>query len=230
MSNIILHENFQYFVRKYGPPTDVVAATEEQLNELTKIVPSTYVDFIRVYGFGRYYDGLFQMCRPYEMKAVTDIIFAGDPQIDPEDVHVVGYNAFGELYCWTGAFYKIRVTLATGMVFSHALTWPNWKPEITPEQAVSYILPVQEDVDFEDHLCEPMYVRCQTQYGKLEPGECYGFFPALAVSGIFSPMRSVEHIKRVKALEHFTILAQMGEFYLTDTDGEKFVAIRPIGS
>ena len=74
-----------------------------------------------------------------------------------------------------------------------------------------------------------MYERCQAMHGHLEAGECYGFFPALAVVGIGSPFRRVENIQRVKAMEHFAILAQMGDFHLMKTVPGGVAPVRRIG-
>jgi len=89
--------------------------------------------------------------------------------------------------------------------------------------------PMEEFADFLDIMGNPMYAACQKAHGKLEPGECYGFFPALAISGVFGPFRRVENIKRVKALEHFTILAQMDTFHLVRLAPEGYAPVRPIG-
>jgi hypothetical protein len=77
-----------------------------------------------------------------------------------------------------------------------------------------------EETDFVDQYGEPLYRGCQEKYGRLEPGECYGFFPALAISGIFGPHRTIENIRRVKAMEHFAILAQLDAFQLARVGAE----------
>ncbi|MER0240400.1 T6SS immunity protein Tdi1 domain-containing protein [Fulvimarina sp. MAC8] len=92
------------------------------------------------------------------------------------------------------------------------------------------ILPFQQDdVDFSDYLGEPMFSPCVERYGAPTMDECYGFFPALAIAGLDSPTRSVDHIKRVKALEHYTFLAQLDTFYLTRIGPSGFESVRPIG-
>ena len=60
----------------------------------------------------------------------------------------------------------------------------------------------------------------------LELGECYGFFPALAMGG--AP--KLENLKRVKALVHFAFLAQLQPFTLMDYLARPIKAIRQIGS
>ncbi|MGF6232841.1 hypothetical protein QFZ27_006796 [Inquilinus ginsengisoli] len=88
--------------------------------------------------------------------------------------------------------------------------------------------PDLEIIDFPDQYGDPLYRRCQEKYGRLEPGECYGFFPALAISDIFGPHRTIENIRRVKAMEHFTILAQLDAFRLARVGVEGAEPVRPI--
>jgi hypothetical protein len=80
-----------------------------------------------------------------------------------------------------------------------------------------------------DSLDQPMFDRCVAAHGPLERGECYGYFPAVATVGLDSPMRRLENIRRVKALEHFAILAQLGTFHLMKLERGAYVSVRPIG-
>jgi len=69
--------------------------------------------------------------------------------------------------------------------------------------------------------------------GPLAPGEVYGFFPALQLGGAYT----IESLRRVKAPEHFALLAQlapMNLIELTPPEPPRFpygrhVIIRPIG-
>ncbi|MFP3393651.1 DUF1851 domain-containing protein, partial [Brevibacillus sp. SIMBA_076] len=57
-----------------------------------------------------------------------------------------------------------------------------------------------------------LFSRANAKLGTLEIGECYGFFPALALGGACG----LEYLKRVVAPEHFAIIAQTLEFKLVD--------------
>lgn len=74
-----------------------------------------------------------------------------------------------------------------------------------------------------------MLRRCIAAHGRLALGECYGFFPALDLAGLESPFRRVENIRKVRALEHFAILAQMQPFFLRKMGPEGNVRVRQIG-
>ncbi len=61
--------------------------------------------------------------------------------------------------------------------------------------------------------------------GPLEPGECYSFFPALALGGPARP----ENLRRVPAREHVALLAQLGEIQLIDHAAWPEKIIRALG-
>jgi hypothetical protein len=57
-----------------------------------------------------------------------------------------------------------------------------------------------------------MFKKCIKRLGKLKHGECYGLVLALALGG----SADLDSVRRVKALEHFTFLAQLGQVDLVD--------------
>lgn len=57
-------------------------------------------------------------------------------------------------------------------------------------------------------------------------GECYGFFPALEIGGV----SLVENTRKVKALEHFTFLAQLGPVRLFDYSSGRQQFVRELGA
>jgi hypothetical protein len=62
---------------------------------------------------------------------------------------------------------------------------------------------LQEERDF--------FTAAVARLGALEPGEIFGFFPALQLGGKYA----VENLQRARAEQHFTILAQLDPFKLT---------------
>lgn len=69
--------------------------------------------------------------------------------------------------------------------------------------------------------CLPCKVDCQRHLG-----ECYGFFPALEIGGV----SLVENTRKVKALEHFTFLAQLGPVRLFDYSSGRQQFVRELGA
>ncbi len=72
-----------------------------------------------------------------------------------------------------------------------------------------------------DENSKPLFPSALKTLGRLEFGECYGFVPARALGG----EAKLENLQRMRALEHFSILASLGRFHLVDyaTGQQKFV-------
>ncbi len=80
--------------------------------------------------------------------------------------------------------------------------------------------------EYYDNVHQPLFKRAQKKCGQLEIGECYGFVPALALGGV----ADIDHIKRMNAAAHFSIVAQTMNFHLIDVQSYgNSVAVRPIG-
>jgi hypothetical protein len=106
------------------------------------------------------------------------------------------------------------------------LSSPNKKIIKTESSERTFITPFGSDNDFYDINGNALFKRAVKKLGPLEIGECYGFFPALALGG--SP--ELEHLKRVSAPEYFAIVAQTMDFNLIDVQGYgDSVIMRPIG-
>lgn len=224
-----LHKDLLYSIEALGTTTQIRSATDSEVKRIREILPSPLADMIEDMGFCSFSDGLFYTCNPDDMKSILALTFGTDPDFSHKDCHVVGYSAFGDLYIWSEKYYRFNINLAEGFIFCRALTVPNWRPSATPEHLAANMIPERETIDFVDQYGQPLYQRCQEKYGRLESGECYGFFPALAISGIFGPHRTIEHIRRVKAMEHFAIIAQLDAFQLARVGVDGAEPVRPIG-
>lgn len=66
-----IHENLQYTLEEYGPVKQIRFASKPELSELRRVLPQTVGDFIEEKGFCSFHNGLFTMCNPDEMRAVT---------------------------------------------------------------------------------------------------------------------------------------------------------------
>ncbi len=71
-----------------------------------------------------------------------------------------------------------------------------------------------------------MFERATKKLGKLKREECFGFVPALAFGG----SNKLDHLRRVRAPEHFQILAGLSDFGLIKYDANgREVFVRTIG-
>ncbi|MFS4439332.1 GAD-like domain-containing protein [Paracoccaceae bacterium GXU_MW_L88] len=227
----MIDENFQYELKKAGQPSDVIYLSEDELSALSEKMPENLIDFIREVGLGVYYGGLYRMWPPEKFKPILALVFGADEDFSHKDCYVLGETAFGELWGWSEKWGIFRIDLPSAMVFCSNLTQTEKNiSEIDLSRFSSLIFPIDEgDVDYYDYDDEVMYQRCVEAHQQPARDQCFGFFPALALSGVFGPNRSVENIRLVKALEHYTLLAQMDRFYLTTVDSDGYKPIRVIG-
>lgn len=222
-------ENFKYYLDKYNPVLTGEKPDPAVISRLSKIYPASLVEFISEYGFPSFHGGLFQFCDPEDFKSVLALIFKADPDFNHDECHVVGYTAFGQLRCWSPKFFEVDIELPLGTLYCPLLTIPGWQQKASADHVASGMVPDREDADFLDVNGESMFDRCVAAYGPLKKGECFGFVPALAISGAFGPLQRVENIKRLLALEHFSILAQLDEFNLMKITPSDIVPVRRIG-
>jgi hypothetical protein len=235
----MLDSYFAETIEDLGPPQRCAPLSPEQDARLSKHLPESFMGFLREYGFGDYFDRKIQYCDPVEFSSVLALVFGGDEDFSHKDCFVVGHSAFGRLVCWSERHDQFEIDLVDLRLTSRKLAPTEFvlpagmpkRPRSTDPNVLARSLLVSDRKDYEefDANDEPMFDRCVAQHGSLERGECYGYFPAIAMVGQDSPMRRVENIKRVKALEHFAILAQMGTFHLMKLERGKYTAIRPIG-
>ncbi len=69
---------------------------------------------------------------------------------------------------------------------------------------------ITDDFALIDDEGDDMLPPAIARLGPLEPGEIYGFFPALGFGG----ERKIETLRRVNVVEHLLFLAQLGPFTL----------------
>lgn len=225
------HENIQFYLDENALPDDIEKPSSEIMARMREIFPPSFADFLSEFGFCSFFDRGLQLCNPDEMRSLLPLIFGADKDFHHEDVHIYAYSAFGELYCWSNNLTDFTINLIEGMIFCNRLTY-NYEVTATLDHIASMLLIDRDYIDFYDYNDDLMLERCINQYGKPDKGQCYGFFPALAlIGGSDSPMNKIDNIKKVQAFEHFAILAQLDSFYLTTTsrDGNSFVKVRPIG-
>ncbi len=233
------NQDFSDRISRIGPPKRTAPLNQYQISDILCCLPESLLDFFCLYGIGDYFNRRVQYCYPLEFSPVLALIFGKDDEFSPEDCFVVGYSAFGRLLCWSqrqDVFFidlvDLRLTsrkLAPA-VFGNMDGLPARERSGDPNLLARSLLPFEpEDYEEFDANGQPMFERCVAMHGPLERGECYGYFPAIATVGLDSPMRRVENIRRIPALEHFAILAQLGTFHLMRLERGRYTSVRPIG-
>ncbi|ASW09848.1 MULTISPECIES: T6SS immunity protein Tdi1 domain-containing protein [unclassified Rhizobium] len=221
-----MNKLYEDIIRKFGEPASNASFTEEERLALRKSFPDQVADFCFDIGRSVLREGLIQSCHPDDMRGVLALIFGADRDFSHDNCHAFAYSAFGVIFFWMKDYGYGNIS-----VYEGRLTQKNFvkgQPAgATAANAVSVPFWLSDQaLDFEDGVGKPLFKRASKKLGFLETGECYGFVPALALGGV----SDIAHLKRLKASEHFAIVAQTMEYNLIDVQGYgQSVVVRPIG-
>lgn len=201
----------EYLPEMFGPARDTVAMAQEDINSLEKRVPKTLVQFWRNYTLGVYGSGLLHLCNPIHFDPLLEILFANDSDFHPAATSLYAFTVFGTLYLWNSVHGAMTLYLLDGSLVASGYTCPEKRqtPNIDISSNIFSFSPKRADLEDDNG---PLFSRAVEKLGEPNLDECYGFFPALALRG----ERRLENLKRVKALEHFVILAQLTPLVLKD--------------
>ncbi|MCK9541316.1 MAG: DUF1851 domain-containing protein [Novosphingobium sp.] len=194
--------------------------------ELGRMLPPELGGFLLECGIGIWLDGRFQFCDPLRFQPIVDMLLQADRDFRPERTALFGYSAFGEIMAWNHDHGLLQVNLPRMWASISAVVAGG-----TPDQTVIATLAGIGDLNYgdwneDDTANAPLlFKRVRKAHGPLEPGEVYGFVPALEAGG----RAHVETARRLKALEHFAILAQFGPATLFDYAGGEQVRVRELG-
>ena len=234
-----IEKNYQIRAEKLGPPLAREPMPEAELAYCEGRLPPRLIRFIDELGHATFQQGGVTIAKPSTLAPILALVFKADPDLSHDDCTVVSYNPFGDLLVWSNTLKSFRISLAEGRISSQELAPTKFgpalakpKPATPPDPnlvARGAVMVRPEDFDFLDYAGQEMLARCVAMHGPIALGECYGFFPALALAGVESPMRRVENIRRVPALEHFAFLAQAQPFYLTKVGPTGIEKVREIG-
>lgn len=209
-----MNEDVAYLVERLGPLEATVPVDPAEVRAWQGRLPSGLLELWAAQGLGRWARGRFQFCRPQDYVSVTEAVFAGDPEFSPGETHLIGYGAFAELVFWNQSRQIVLADLPrlTGSASSFRA---GWKPVDANVALTGCLLTIKYKESFnafEEGSGAPMFARCLKALGTLGLGECYGFFPPLAMGG--AP--KLANVKRVAAREHFAILSQLGRVRMLD--------------
>jgi|GEM_PF-490452 len=235
----MLERNIEMRLKKIGEPQGGTPLSSEQLEYVRNHLPPAFVDVLKEYGFGGVFNNGWQLCDPLAYRSLAAMIFKADPDFSHNNTHIVGYSAFGDLAVWSEQYwsvtidllqYRVRSSKLAPSVFNIPIPVPRNTQPINANTMARTVLPSDvDDREFWDRDNQPLFARCVKEYGALELGQCYGFVPSLGATGYNSKFRYLEHIQRLSALEHFTIISQFKPFHLTRLNMGQKEIIREIG-
>ena len=208
--------SFERLVERYGIPEQAYRPSSAEFQALDGHVPDDLLAFWQAHGIGLWEKGRFQFCLPQRFAPVVNRIFANDCEILPNETHVIGYSAFGNLLVWNEVHQRLLIDLLMLEVDVPKLR-RNKQGQDYPLTVPLVRLGASEttfDVFEDTETAEPLFKRAMAKLGALEPGQCYGFFPAPAFGG----RQTLDHLQRVGAREHFSFLADLDRFRLIGDD------------
>ena len=199
-------------VEVHGQLSHAISVGAEVRGRYAGRVPALVGELWEKLGVGSWGDGQFWLAEPTPYAQILNAAFHNDLELSSADCYVIGYSAFGSLTFWSERHWLGLLDLTCGHVTCTGLVHPHEKKDaelslFAPLYGLESLAPEQFDDDD-----EPLFEQAVESLGPLQPGECYGFFPALAMGG---PPR-LGHLRRTNALAHFAFLAQLTHFTLVD--------------
>lgn len=192
---------FARIIEKFGAPIDRQEVPSSSIERYRGKLPDQLLVYWAEHGWCGYGDGAFWLVNPQEYEGVVASWLEGTPLEKLDSYHLIARSAFGDLYFWgekTGASLNITSILSRYLTFSSALG-----DEQMDKQLRNFLL--TRDLESNDYgrLLKP----AKKKLGVLSHDEMYGFVPALMLGGA----DTLEHLGKVKAVEHLTLLSQIAE-------------------
>lgn len=194
-----MDEHFEFFLEKMGPVGERRDVPSTVIERYRGKLPGQLLAYWEEYGWCNYADGLFWTVNPQEYEAALHA-WIGDTQFMRDDTyHIVARGAFGKLYLWgekTG--YSLIISAPGSYCIPRTSIFVGEKMDFGVRAFFGGI--TRDGNDFDG-----MFARTLKKLGALKYDEMYGFVPALALGG----PATVEHLQKVKTLEHLILLAQL---------------------
>jgi hypothetical protein len=192
---------FARFIEKVGEPFARMEVPLSSIERYKGKLPSQLLDYWSEHGWSGYGDGVFWTVNPQEYEGVV-ASWLEETNLQPADTyHLIGRGAFGNLYLWgerTGASLYITSQLSRYAVHESIYTGDQMNKGFQ-----SFLLSIDADLNDYGDLFKP----AKKKLGTLCHDEMYGFVPALILGG----PDTLNHLEKVKAVEHLTILSQIAE-------------------
>ena len=205
-----MDETFAYFYNDegFGPSIQAQSVAPEMVAKFTGKLPDELLTYWRQYGWSGYGKGLFWLVNPDEYEPALEAWIGDTPFMETDAYYVIARSAFGELFLWgTKSGQSLDVKSLWGMMF------PRDNSERVAQGKSdrlvrSFIVSMDKKrLEQKDDLDKPLFERALKTLGPLAADEMYGFEPALALGG----KADLKNLRKVKAVEHLVMLAQLGE-------------------
>lgn len=201
-----MDEDFKYFLDTLEPTIDQRHVPPSSIDRYRSKLPDQLLAYWQEHGWSGYADGLFWTVNPQEYEPVLEAWIGETPFVEQDAYHLIARSAFGTLYFWGE---KHGFTLKISAVGSYATPqYPSSALSLDTLAQRFFSYRDREENDFAD-----LFTPALKKLGRLAPDEMYGFVPALALGGT----ATLEHLQKVKAVEHLVFLAQLSELRVMDS-------------
>lgn len=193
-----MDENFAGFLEDFGPAIDKQHVPQSSIDRYRGKLPDQLLAYWQEHGWCGYADGLFWTVNPHEYEPVLEAWIGDTHFMEKDAYHIIARSAFGGLYFWGEKTGNSLILFAPG---SYCIP----SKSVVAREKMNFRVQVffgslsQKDNDFNG-----MFAPALKKLGRLKHDEMYGFIPAIALGG---PAK-VDHLQKVKAVEHLTVLAQ----------------------
>ncbi|WP_102391295.1 GAD-like domain-containing protein [Enterovibrio norvegicus] len=177
-------EYLEFFLSKFDAPTEVVAATSEQVESYRGILPDKLLEYWQYLGFSGFKNGLFWLTNPSEFEDVLESFLDGTEFEDFDNYHVIARSAYGELFLWgenTGYSLAIKPHLNWIKTCSgHEGDISQGKSDSAVQAFIGFRKP--ENVDIKANS-KPLFPSLLKKYGPIGKDEVMVFTPYLFMGG-----------------------------------------------
>jgi hypothetical protein len=205
-----MDNEYKYFYEKkgFGPAVHPHMVPHQSLEKYVGKLPNQLLTYWEQYGWSGYANGLFWTVDPDEYHPVLDAWIGDTTFVQNEKHYIIARSAFGKLFLWgemSGP--NLTIDAVSGMIFPSDRSEEIQTGEGDFLSRRFFANQKKTSLDELDPLERPLFDRAFKMYGPLAPDEMYGFEPALALGG----KPELANIRKVKAVEHLVLLAQLGE-------------------
>jgi hypothetical protein len=196
-----MDEIFSIFLETFDNPVDRQEVPTSSMERYRGRLPNQLLEYWNEHGWCGYADGIFWLVNPQEYEGVVESWLEGTKFEKFDNYHLIARGAFGDLYLWgekTGASLKITSILSRYTTHTSIYTGDEMDKGLR-----SFIL--SRNVDSNDY--GDLFKPAKKKLGTLRHDEMYGFVPAL----MFGGPDTLDHLEKVKAVEHLTLLSQIAE-------------------
>ena len=192
---------FARFIEKFGTPIDRQEVPASSIERYRGKLPKLLLEYWAEHGWCGYGDGIFWIVNPQEYEGVV-ASWIEETSLEGRDTnHLIARSAFGDLYFWGE---KTGASLNITSIVSRYTTYTSILPEEQMDKRFQNFL-LSTEVEYNDF--DDMFKPAKKKLGPLDHDEMYGFVPAL----MFGGPDTLDHLEKVKAVEHLTLLSQITE-------------------